>query len=340
MIRVEGVAEGFHRLQKHLLLRPRMMQNVWLTTLSGSHVWGFWEATKPDLKSGHLGLVELMVRPACPAQRRDRKLMKRLKTTGVVAGTRALPNGRWGRGQSETSENNVNGRPLAISALILVTMLLTIAPARFAAAAAVDEFNISIPIDTVVQAPEGSITVLATEPVGEQFAGQACTVAARTENQQSVHPGNDLIVESGSSLVRLENVESGAGTVVIAEGEFELGSEIVVSLIMGPDEVFSAGFLVHVQCVPTETTTTTEATTTTTNGQTSTTDVTAPPAETTSTVKDDSVLGITTTTVGDEVKDSEVLPLTGYHSGALLLLAGGVVALGGILVVGLRRKEG
>lgn len=27
---------------------------------------GIWEAQKPDLQNGHLGLVEPVVRPACP----------------------------------------------------------------------------------------------------------------------------------------------------------------------------------------------------------------------------------------------------------------------------------
>jgi LPXTG-motif cell wall-anchored protein len=223
-------------------------------------------------------------------------------------------------------------------------MLMTIGFARSAAAVAVDEFNIFIPIDTVVFAPEGSTTVLATVPVGEEFAGQVCSVATRAENQESVHPGNDLIVESGSSLVTLEDVEGTAGGVVVGEGELELGSEIVVSLIMGRDEVFSAGFELGVVCALSEETTTTTttiaATTTTMNGEVGSTSVTLPPEETTSTVED-SVGGtvITTTTVGDEVEDLEVLPFTGSHDAAWLFLLGSALALAGILVVGSKRED-
>ena len=268
--------------------------------------------------------------------------MKRLKTTRVRAGGGAQFGGERGRGQAETSVNGVNGRSLVITALILVTMLMTIGFARSAAAVAVDEFNISIPIDTVVFAPEGSTTVLATVPVGEEFAGQVCSVATRSENQESVHPGNDLIVESGSSLVTLEEVEGTAGGVVVGEGELELGSEIVVSLIMGPDEVFSAGFELGVVCALSEVTTTTTiaATTTTMNGEVGSTSVTLPPEDTTSTVED-SVGGtvITTTTVGDEVEDLEVLPFTGSHDAAWLFLLGSALALAGILVVGSKRED-
>jgi hypothetical protein len=266
--------------------------------------------------------------------------MKRLKTTGVNAGGGGQIGGGGGRGQAETSMKGAYGRSLPITALILVTMLMTIGFAGSAAAVAGDEeFTIVIPIDTVVFAPEGSTTVLATTPVGEEFAGHVCSVATRAENQESVHPGNDLIVESGSSRVTLENVEGTAGGVVVGEGELELGSEIVVSLIMGPDAVFSAGFEVHLVCSLAQATTTTIAATTTT-GEVGSTSVVSPPEETTSTV-DDSVGGtvITSTTVADEVEDLVVLPFTGPHDGALLFLVGSALALTGILIVGRKRED-
>jgi hypothetical protein len=274
--------------------------------------------------------------------------MKRLKTTGANAGGGGQFCGGEGRGQAETSINGANGRSLAIAVLILVTMLMTIGFAGSAAAVAGDEeFTIVIPIDTVVFASEGSTTVLATTPVGEEFAGYVCSVATRAENQESVHPGNDLIVESGSSLVTLADVEGTAGGVVVGEGELELGSEIVVSLIMGPDAVFSAGFEVHLVCSLAQATTTTIAATTTTTvaattttGEVGSTSVVSPPEETPSTV-DDSVGGtvITNTTVADEVDDLVVLPFTGSNAGSLVAVATVTLALGGVLVVGARREE-
>lgn len=258
--------------------------------------------------------------------------MKSLKTTWVVAGR--------GGGQPELSGKSFDARLFAIAAVILVTMLMTIGFAGSAAAVAGDEeFTIVIPIDTLVLAPEGSTTVLATTPVGEEFAGRVCSVATRAENQESVHPGNDLIVESGSSLVTLEDVEGTAGGVVVGEGELELGSEIVVSLIMGPDGVFSAGFDVHLVCTLAQATTTTIAATTTT-AQVGSTSLVSPPEETPSTV-DDSVGGtvITSTTVADEVEDLVVLPFTGPHDGALLFLVGSALAVTGILIVGRKRED-
>ena len=264
--------------------------------------------------------------------------MKRLKSTGVNAGGGAQLGVESGNGRLRLM-NDAHGRTLAVTAVILVTMLMTIGFAGSAAAVAGDEeFTIVIPIDTVVFAPEGSTTVLATAPVGEAFAGHLCSVATRAENQESVHPGNDLIVESGSSLVTLEDVEGTAGGVVVGEGELELGSEIVVSLIMGPDAVFSAGFEVHLVCTLAEVTTTTIAATTTTE-QVGSTSVVSPP-ETSSTV-DDSVGGtvVTSTTVADEVDDLVVLPFTGSNTGALVVVASVTLALGGVLVVGARREE-
>jgi hypothetical protein len=267
--------------------------------------------------------------------------MKSLKTTGVVAGR--------GGGQPEFSGKSFETQLLAIAAVILLTTLMTIGFAGPAAAVVGDEeFTIVIPIDTVVFALEGSTTVLAATPVAEEFAGQVCSVATRAENQESIHPGNDLIVESGSSLVTIEDVEGTAGGVVVGEGELELGSEIVISLVMGPDEVFSAGLDVVVDCTVVvevttttlEATTTTLAATTTTNGQADSTSATLPSEQTTSTV-DDTVRGtiLTTTTVDDEVEDLVVLPFTGPSNGELLFLLGGAMALVGIILVGSRRED-
>lgn len=276
--------------------------------------------------------------------------MKKLKKAGFDAGTGVRPIGPGGEGRSGAAVHRGSGRALAILALVLATMLLILALPRLAGATAVDEFDLTIPIDTVVFAAEGTTTVLATAPVGDEFLGQVCTVAAEAKNQSSVHPNNDLIVASGGSVVTLEDVEGTAGGVVTANGQLTLGSDIVVSLLMGPDGVFSAGFKVHVECVAAVSTSTTVATTTTTteaptttNGQVAPTSVTAPPPEGPATsVVDDSVLGtvITSSTVAEEVEDVEALPFTGSQDGALLLLAGSLLALGGVLVVASRREEG
>jgi LPXTG-motif cell wall-anchored protein len=221
-------------------------------------------------------------------------------------------------------------RPTILLFAFLVAISFLTSPTQSAFAAAVGEFNAVIPLDTRVKAAEGSRTVLATQSVPEEFAGQTCTVTARAENQASVHPGNDLVVESETS-VTLPDVERGSGSVVTAEEQIVLGSEIVVSLIMGPDESFSAGLDVHVACTG-DVAPTTVASTTTTLASTTTLAVTST----------DDVRGtvVTSTPEGDEVEDPETLPFTGSHDGYWVLLAGAALLLGMILVVGARRDEG
>ena len=236
------------------------------------------------------------------------------------------------------ARSNPSGR-MAVGALAL---LLTIVPSGLATAVTAEEFDIMIPLDTHVTAPEGSVTVLATESIAPEFAEQICSVSATAENETSIHPDNDLIVESGNSTVVVEDVESGTGSVVHAGGDIELGSQIVVSLLMGPDGVFSAGLVVHVDCTAGLATTTTQATTTTTIATTTTTNsqveqtTTTGPEETTTTIEDE-VLG--TVNTSSTVGDLEELPFTGPHENLGAMVAGSLLAIGGIMVVGSRRQE-
>ncbi|MDH3464107.1 MAG: DUF11 domain-containing protein [Acidimicrobiia bacterium] len=133
---------------------------------------------------------------------------------------------------------------------VFVALVAVYAPM---ASAAID---ISIPINTTVHAPVGSSTLLATVATGD-LEGQVCSVSADAINQQSVHPGNDLVVASDDSSVVLENVEGASGGTVHADGTLTLSDAVTVTLIMGPDHVFSAGLTVSIDCVPTTTTTTT-----------------------------------------------------------------------------------
>jgi hypothetical protein len=203
-------------------------------------------------------------------------------------------------------------------------------------------FSITIPLDTVVYIPYDSNRVLATEPVPQQFAGQSCSVSGISRNQDSVHPDNDLIVASGGSEVILENVEDEPGETLHAAGTLVLDSEVTVTLHMGPDAVFSAGIDVIIDCAqvsPTTIATTTTAPAPTTSEVVSTT--VAPPPEETTTTAADEVLGtvITSSTVATDIGDLEELPFTGPGDEALAFVAGGLLALGVILVVASRREE-
>ena len=236
------------------------------------------------------------------------------------------------------SRKGVEPGRLALAAGTILGLLFSLAPVL--AIATTDPFRITVPIDTVVRAPEGSETVLARQAVADDQVGATCLVTARAENQSSVHPGNDLIVSSGASRILLPDVEREPGAVVVAEGTLQLGSEIVVSLIMGPDEVFSGGIEVDIDCAAPDATTTTvedevlaaEATTTTVEDE-----VLA--AEVTTTTVEDEVLAaeVTTTTVEDEVLGAEVLPITGAEKVLLTILALALMASGGLALIAARR---
>lgn len=201
-------------------------------------------------------------------------------------------------------------------------MILTFAISAWAAHAHVE---ISIPLSTNFGAPEGSVTELATEPVPEGFADHMCEVTAHTQNQKSVHPGNNILVASGTSQVVLEDVEAEPGQVIDANGMLELGEVITVSLVMGPTEGFSAGIEVVVECFEEETTTTAQVQPTSESTPSTTPEVEPDQA--------------TTTPPTDEVKGTEVLPFTGSDDAGLGLLAVALLAGGTLLVVGTRRRE-
>ena len=107
---------------------------------------------------------------------------------------------------------------------------------------------ITIPVDTVIRADEGSITEVARQDVPADYIGFNCSATAVSRNQHSVHPGNDLVVESNGSSITLADVEREAGVTTDSSGSLTMGNEVIVSLIMGKDEVFSAGMDLHIMC--------------------------------------------------------------------------------------------
>lgn len=106
----------------------------------------------------------------------------------------------------------------------------------------------SLPISTVVRSAEGSQTLLATVDVDPSAVGETASITAVAENQSSVHPGNDLVVASGGTEVVLEDVERAPGVETVADGTLTLGTTVTVTLVMGPDEVFSAGITITIVC--------------------------------------------------------------------------------------------
>lgn len=206
--------------------------------------------------------------------------------------------------------------------------------------------EISIPIDTIVKAEKDSTTQLATADVPEGFDQHMCMVAAHAENQESVHPGNDLVVASGASQVVLPDVEASPRRVVEATELLELADVITVSLIMGKDGIFSAGIDVVVECHEEETTTTTTIAevsptevTTTTTAEVEPTEVTTTTTAEVSPTDVSTTVAPTSTSIADEVLGTEVLPFTGIDNTELGLLGLALLAGGVLIVVGIRRTD-
>ncbi len=140
---------------------------------------------------------------------------------------------------------------------------------------------IKIPIDTVVRSDEGVQTVLADVAVPSDLVGRTCTATYLDLNNTSRHPGNDLVLSTGDVSVTFAGVEDEPGQSTQASGNIVLGPSITVTLIMGPDTIFSADAELVVDCPdpPATSTTTTTTTTTTTEApapSTSTTTTTVP----------------------------------------------------------------
>lgn len=224
----------------------------------------------------------------------------------------------------------------------IVLLALAMSFATGVAAAAQD--SLIVPLDTVVRAPAGSSTVLAEIAVDSDLVGLECTIEASAINQSSVHPGNDIVVSTGTSSVTLRDVEGEPSKSTTADGTVILGPAITLTLIMGPDGVFSAGASVQFTCAPPTTTTTsttsttTTSTTTTTTTSTTTTATTVPTSvapTTATTVPTTTTMPTTTTTTRPEVQvlpaqaEAQQLPATGI--GVIGVLAGSL----GLLTMGL-----
>lgn len=230
-------------------------------------------------------------------------------------------------------------RGLVTLASTTILVLVVALPIRAAT------LTIELPDDVIVENP-GDVIVLHTETVPDAMVGQVCSVTGMNQNNESVHPGNNIEITS-ANIVALLGVEDFENEVTNASGVLTLAQEITVTLLLAPDGdgVYSAELSLLLDCQAA--TTTTESTTTTTtqptttgSGQVSEVIVTAP-TSTTPASGSDTVMGtvITSTTVADEVEAVEILPFTGSERDGLLVLAASAIALGSILLMSTRREE-
>ncbi len=115
---------------------------------------------------------------------------------------------------------------------------------------------------------EGDVLDVASADVPAENVGELCGGTVVATNNNSVHPGNTLIISSGGQTLEIPDVEDGAGQVTIEQGAVVLGDTVTVQLRLGPKGITSGGIEINLTCIdqelPVVTTSTTAPETTTT----------------------------------------------------------------------------
>ncbi len=214
--------------------------------------------------------------------------------------------------------------------------------------------DLTLPAGTVITGVPGSTVELGRVPIDQDLAGPQCTWEASVTNQESVHPGNDLIVRSGESVLVLSDIESAADKTTTESGSAYLSGEVVVSLRIGPDGIFSGGLDVTIrydQCTPVTTAPPATAAPTTPAPTTPTTAASTTAAPTTAApttpaiepeplgpqVEQPTTTTVPATTVTVTKAAAPVLPVTGNRSWRPWVATGSaLIGLGAVLTIGAR----
>ncbi len=114
---------------------------------------------------------------------------------------------------------------------------------------------LQIPVSNVVTGAEGTEVLVASAAVPATFVGLDCEVFADVRNQESVHPGNDLIIVTGGRRAVIAEFESDPGQVTTDSESVVMTETVEVYVRFGPDGISSGGFSVSVDCRPAPTTT-------------------------------------------------------------------------------------
>jgi len=202
--------------------------------------------------------------------------------------------------------------------------------------AAMGATTIEVPIDSDARGPNDSVHLLATIVVEANLVGAQCTAFVDTQNQTSVHPDSDIIVDSGGTQVVVLDVERESFGVIHGQGTLTLGDTVTVSVRLGEDGRFSGGLTLTIDCesppattVPPDVSATTAETTSSTQATTSTTEVSP-------TVSGIVVTGPSNPQVGGT---ASTLPFTGMTNASLAVTGAGMVALGVLLATLSRRGD-
>ena len=168
---------------------------------------------------------------------------------------------------AESLPTSSQWRPLTratLVALLVISLMSTQASATE---------RITIANDEILIARPGSLLDVAQVDVDPSQVGLLCTVEVISQNQASVHIGNDLLITTGGVVTVIEDVEAEPDASVDHSVDLLIGETISFQLRMGPDWVSSLGFDLALNCHDTE-----PVSVTVTNPSCSADDETATPA--------------------------------------------------------------
>ena len=100
----------------------------------------------------------------------------------------------------------------------------------------------------IVSGGEGEIRLLGEVTVAPELVGATCTGRAETQNQESVHPNNDMIITTGTTQAEIPDFESAAFKVTPLAGTVVLGPTVRFEVRLGPTFVSSGGVIVTLDC--------------------------------------------------------------------------------------------
>lgn len=254
-------------------------------------------------------------------------------------------------------------RRFTFALILVVTIAMTIVTTGTVASAQSD--SLTIPASTVIRGQAGDVVELGRIAVDTARAGPLCTWQATVNNQTSTHPNSDILLESNGTTLVLADVESVPNKVTSNSGSVWLAEEVVVSVRLGSEGLFSGRMVVTIDysnCPPVTTTvpsttepptvTTQEAPTTPTTQATTTaateTTVVETSTETTedtqvegpeASATDTSAVATTAPTTVTTATASDELPVTGSELTVPLLVAGTLILAAGLfLTSGVRHR--
>ena len=149
---------------------------------------------------------------------------------------------------------------VAVASVLAVILVVTMSSASGAG------FSLSsdIDIDRGERGDPGTNLVLVSQATPTELVGRACTSRTTSLNNESIHPGNDLIVETGSEVLTFEGVEETASAVNEVDTNVVLGPTVTMTLRFGSSGVTSTQFTIAFDCPDTPATTVTTPSTTVT----------------------------------------------------------------------------